>query len=212
MGERVDMEDRLSFWSLSFFMFRWIAWNVVILWFWFKGLGIHNEAQCMEPRVFFFANLGAYGNIRTAFKVFTAMGIVGSVYYLCIWLKSLFRRLSGDGPDDERWKVIFSESWTEIAQNDLVAYYGFVTGMFGLAFSVAAIELELRWNNVDGITGVQSTGQIIPLVVGCISLFRSLVLLLAKLWKYIIFIGVSFSLGNLEFHDRRNLSNFHFTS
>jgi hypothetical protein len=181
MGERVDMENRLSFWSLSFFMFRWIAWNALNLWFWFKGLGITNKAQCMEPRAFFFANFGAYGNIRMWFKFCTAIGIVYSAYALYIWLKSFFRRLSGEGPHEERWKVIFSDTWTEIAQNDFVAYYGFVTAIFGLAFSVAAIELELRWNNVDGITGVQTTGQIIPLVVGCMSLFRSFFFLLVKL-------------------------------
>lgn len=183
MGERVEMEDRLSFWSLSFFLFRWIAWNALNLWFWFKGLDIHNDAQCMEPRAFLFANLPAYGNVRTAFKVFTAMTIVYSGYFMYRWVKSLVRRLGGDGPHEERWKVILSGAWIEMARNDFVAYYGFVTALFGLAFTVAAIELELRWNNVDGITGVQTTGQIIPLVVGCISLFRSLALLLAKLWE-----------------------------
>jgi hypothetical protein len=181
MGERVDMEDRLSFWSLSFFLFRWIAWNALNLWFWFKGLDIHNEAQCMEPRAFLFANLGAYGNVRTAFKVFTAMAMVYSAYALYIWLMSFLRRAARDGPHEERWKVVLDEEM-DFLKDDFVAYICFATGMFGLAFTVAAIELEVRWNNVDGITGVQTTGQLIPLVVGCISLFRSLVLLLAKLW------------------------------
>ena len=39
------------------------------IWFWFKGLDIQNEAQCMEPRVFFFANLPARGNIRILFRI-----------------------------------------------------------------------------------------------------------------------------------------------
>jgi hypothetical protein len=39
------------------------------IWFWFKGLDAEHPAQCMEPRVFFFANLSAYGDIRTFFKI-----------------------------------------------------------------------------------------------------------------------------------------------
>jgi hypothetical protein len=45
-------------------------------WFWMKGLDRKSENQCMEPRVFFFYNFGAYGNIRTLFKVFS-LGLIG---------------------------------------------------------------------------------------------------------------------------------------
>lgn len=40
------------------------------------------------------------------------------------------------------------------------------TGMLFASWSVLAIELTLRWNSVKGIYNIQSTGQIIPLVVG----------------------------------------------
>ena len=46
-------------------------------WFWMKGLDSRSENQCMEPRVFFFYNFGAYGNIRTLFKVFS-LGLIAA--------------------------------------------------------------------------------------------------------------------------------------
>lgn len=58
------------------------------LWFWFKGLDANDPMQCMEPRVFFFANFPAYGNIRTLFKVITAIfaGFMPSAFLVAISL------------------------------------------------------------------------------------------------------------------------------
>jgi len=39
------------------------------------------------------------------------------------------------------------------------------------------MELEIKWNNFEGINTVSSSGEIIPLVIGCFSLFMSLALI-----------------------------------
>jgi hypothetical protein len=41
-----------------------------------------------------------------------------------------------------------------------------VAGIFIAAWSVLTVELTLTWNSVKGVYNVQSTGQIIALVVG----------------------------------------------
>ena len=46
-----------------------------------------------------------------------------------------------------------------------------------LTFYVIASELQLRWNHLDGINNVDSTGQIIPLTLGSLALLRSIYLL-----------------------------------
>jgi hypothetical protein len=41
---------------------------------------------------------------------------------------------------------------------------------------ILGTELEIKWNHLDGLGSVETTGQLIPLTVGCFSLFRSLML------------------------------------
>lgn len=156
----------------------------------------------MEPRVFFFHNFGAYGGIRTAFKVFTLLAAIFTPFVLIRWLKSFLRRFSDRRiPRKERWKVNLP-SWLTLKYYQAVlqqrgqqhvvpthqeqerelsdmgwvlSIYHWTVGLIGLGFSIAAIELELRWNNLEGINGVITTGQIIPLAVGSISLLRAFV-------------------------------------
>ena len=70
--------------SFCTIVMRIVAFTVFYLWFWFHGLTVPNTLQCnMEPRVFLLANLGAYGNVRTAFKVFSVLfGIIPAVVIL----------------------------------------------------------------------------------------------------------------------------------
>jgi hypothetical protein len=41
-----------------------------------------------------------------------------------------------------------------------------IAGMFIAAWSILTVELTLAWNSVKGVYNIQSTGQIIALVVG----------------------------------------------
>jgi len=84
-------EIGMSFSTATVTLFRWIAFNVFNAWFWFHGLGVENDAQCQEPRVFFFANLSAYGNIRTWFKIEAVLGCLLSFNFLCMWVGLLYK-------------------------------------------------------------------------------------------------------------------------
>ena len=55
----------------------WLASGVLNIWFWFKGLDIAHADQCMDPRVFFFANLDAKGGVRVLFRILTLLFVIG---------------------------------------------------------------------------------------------------------------------------------------
>ena len=76
----------------------WAASGSLNVWFWFKGLDNVHPDQCMEPRVFFFANLNATGGVRVFFRILT-LGFL-------IWFVALY------GPHFCRgFKVGFMAEW-----------------------------------------------------------------------------------------------------
>src|SRR5271170_6830345 len=76
----------------------WVASGSLNVWFWFKGLDNVHPDQCMEPRVFFFANLNATGGVRVFFRILT-LGFL-------IWFVALY------GPHFCRgFKVGFMAEW-----------------------------------------------------------------------------------------------------
>ncbi|KAI1389040.1 uncharacterized protein F4822DRAFT_267711 [Hypoxylon trugodes] len=44
-----------------------------------------------------------------------------------------------------------------------------VVVVFAIVWFILSIEFTLLWNNVEGINSIASTGQLIPLVIGCVS-------------------------------------------
>lgn len=47
-----------------------------------------------------------------------------------------------------------------------------------LVWAVLAVELSLSWNKVSGIYTIQSTGQLIPFIIGIVSFVRVVLALL----------------------------------
>jgi hypothetical protein len=173
----LDSNVKVSFWSTSLAGVRWLGILLFKLWFWFRGLYIPNDAQCMEPRVFFYANVGAYGGIRIFFRFFLVLLTIASSFGVCYWIYEAFKRL----------RAIFrrrgeSESLRAEGNMDVGEYAGLLVlyGASAMVFSLLASELQLKWNNLDGIAGVDSTGQILSLIIGCFTLFRSVVLFIKK--------------------------------
>lgn len=278
-------------------------------WFWVTGLYTYHPDQCMEPRVFFFANVSAYGGIRYFFRFFSFFLVVGlpvllTVYIIVVWKRASKRarqdvemnndvdevtsthsasavsehseqseepepssgesaptqtppetqvelasaegppnldnsesvpspkltgpeapdtaeskdQSSSQQPDDESKLVTPVPSST--AQVDaspsppsqepvaasisgstkmspnprqiriekrkdrpftLISFT--INGFLRMALYVIATELQLTWNHLDGINTVASTGQILPLVIGCMSLLRSISLVGYALWS-----------------------------
>jgi hypothetical protein len=47
-----------------------------------------------------------------------------------------------------------------------------ISGAFVLALFILPIELQIAWNQLDGVGTVSSTGQLLALTIGAFSLFR----------------------------------------
>lgn len=210
----------------------WIASVSLNVWFWFRGLDVQNDGQCMEPRVFFFANLEARGGIRVLFRI---LCLFPAAILLAIIVSGVLKshRKRKVLRDEERaisalpavrnvTKPTSSQSVTQggvehqtivsvpIPQSPVPSVPAVSTvipkastpipaqtqnenmnrkwggAMFltlALVFYIVASELQLGWNNLDGINSLNTTGQIIPLVIGTLSLLRTLFLLKGANWK-----------------------------
>ena len=242
------------------------------IWFWFQGVDVTNEDQCMEPRVFLFYNFSAYGNVRTFFKC-CSLGFV--IILLIAFITGLTPKpkISADnkstvpletveppqtGPlalpsartlplprtsSEHREPVSPARAnilptrlsnrkltinsllppslvrvGTTLAENSRNAqerakrFCWFVpSAIIWLSFYIVASELQLKWNHLDEINSVNSTGQIIPLALGCLSLFRTFYLLRDVDWLKLIKIPPltyaevwHYKLGELEAQKRAN--------
>jgi hypothetical protein len=132
------------------------------IWFWYKGLDQRHPAQCMEPRVFLFFNCSAMGDVRTVFKVLTPLLLALSILsgssipvFHMIYLSSCL------GDDLER-----PESPRRVRV--------FILGFLWLTLGIVAFELQLKWNHVDGINAFETTGQLIPLTFGSLSVLQTI--------------------------------------
>ncbi|KAK3379136.1 hypothetical protein B0T24DRAFT_145958 [Lasiosphaeria ovina] len=55
-----------------------------------------------------------------------------------------------------------------------------------IAWFIISIELAIKWNNIEGVDSIDSTGQLIPFIIGCVSASQILkkIILLALSKKY----------------------------
>lgn len=99
----------LSWFTVLVFLLRFAGFTGLSIWFWFVGLDVPNAAQCMDPRVFLFANLDAKGGVRYAFYVLTIAMAVAIVVLLVVIICSLIEHqleyLGEDVSFETRWEV-----------------------------------------------------------------------------------------------------------
>ena len=195
--EAAKTHVEINFWNLWLIAFKFMAYNTFYLWFWFHGLTLPNPRQCGEPRVFFFANFGAYGKIRTLFKIFFVFSAVLTVYLVGYFVYIVVKKSVEEKPWVKKWKVRVKKPFKNFGSYDwrveerlnrvgigawmfalLPAPFWVMNSFASLLFGILTMELEIRWNNFEGINTISSSGEIIPLVIGCFSLFMSLALLL----------------------------------
>ena len=67
----------------------WHSSGMLNVWFWFKGLDNVHVDQCMDPRVFFFANLDARGGVRVLFRILTLASVIALITLFIIGMTSL---------------------------------------------------------------------------------------------------------------------------
>lgn len=95
----LEEKKKITRYSLAYALF--LASGVLNIWFWFKGLDEVNGDQCMEPRVFFFANLNAKGGVRVLFRILALIFVIGLLALVIVEFLQ---------PDPERPKTRDEES------------------------------------------------------------------------------------------------------
>jgi hypothetical protein len=180
--------NEISSWTKLMIAIRWMAFNGFYLWFWFHGLTVPNILQCMEPRVFLFANLGAYGNARTFFKILFVVVTVMGLYYLTLMailyiitgsLKSPSKRYLQETSADERGLVTWLKKRLEVFTHDEngkaenLHWPDLVLPILLWALSIVATELEIEWNNFQRLDILSALGQIIPFAIGASFFIRA---------------------------------------
>lgn len=182
----------ISIWAIWFSIIRSTGVAVFQLWFWYKGIDVSNDAQCMDPYFFLFTKLDAYGGVRTAFKVLSVLGIVGMTYYVVLVTSSVYKRaFNYDGHPDDRWSYKLEIEELLPRQNDeqydnygvvkllkrMISWLALYAIVSGLVTFIIGTELAIKWNHLDGLTKIDTTGQLIPFTVGLISIFGAIFLL-----------------------------------
>jgi len=124
-------------------------------WFWWVGLDRLRRLPCARTDTFFFVRADMYGSFRTFGKAFSIFMLVFVVVILGLMLAFRRRRVDKQIPADARPMV------------GLVTAPGKLIGLAGLiSMVVSAVELTLKWNNVQGVNSIDSAGQLIPLILG----------------------------------------------
>lgn len=195
-----ETKRKLSYWTLSLCLLRWSGAIAFQTWFWFRGLDKVNQLQCMVPRVFWYGNTEASGGVRTWIKGGTTSGAVCVLIFLLGWigiglycafirddtetfaerwyLKSdPYLSTSPEEAGDERERTLLGipRRWRALLFSLLVLFVAFV-----IASMAVGLELEIKWNHLDGLGGIDTTGQIIPLVIGSLSLFSAMGFLVSR--------------------------------
>ncbi len=67
--------------------------------------------------------------------------------------------------------------------------------VLSIAWFITSIETTIRWNNIQGVQTIDSTGQLIPFVIGCVSasqVLKKVVLLTLGKVGFILFFLVGY--------------------
>lgn len=157
----------------------------------------------MEPRAFVFTSVSATGNWRTGFKIWSAFnGTWGLLNAYCVVRSFLARLRLRDFSYEERWVMRMgmdlpprrrqpseTGSSSESLCLDGVVNLGDLlrglccccqmqNGVAPCILIVLATELLIKWNRLEGLENISSSGQIVSLTVGSMSLIRAIGLII----------------------------------
>jgi hypothetical protein len=126
--------------------------------------------------VFFFAPVDLFGRFRTLLQVIltggallilaTSLAVLSSVCSL-VWQRGPSYLLVNVFAPLRKWNVHDAQAQLQkIGEKEHTWVFGFMIPA-DLLFFVLTIELTIRWNHITGVDNLASTGQLIPLIVGC---------------------------------------------
>jgi hypothetical protein len=182
--------------------------SIYSAWFWFSGLDIMDPTPpgC-EPIMFMFAMVRITGHVRFFWRVIAIMyssyfGILLAMgmFSVMVWCFSLTHAiiLKPKSNFKKQWRAFWAYTTKSLShderlhfdtKSELTAYRILrVTNALIILLFMVGIEMTINWNHLEGVTnsaGIQSTGQIIPTVIGAASMVRIMWILFMR------FLGVS---------------------
>lgn len=153
-------------------------------WFWFAGVDDmvrKGTAGCDE--VAFFNGTSFHGWFRVLGKVLAVLGLVVCVALLGYWAYLVVRRFS---PGFERGLMANAERSAAERGRPRVELALVVLSAGLVVLSATAVEYLIRANKVEGVgrADLDSVGQLIPLIAGCMG---SGLVLWRILWRQLLF-------------------------
>lgn len=153
------------------------------VWFTFRGMDNMKHPSC-STFAFFFARVNLYNWFRTFWKV---VFIIGASIYGTIVVFGGFGLLVGG------WKLLTGHAKLSLSGHPADNGSEFDipnTSKSNIAFSTAlvlfiiGVELMIKWNHIQGVNDIGSTGQLLPLIIGVGGTFRVVYRLFSKVLQH----------------------------
>jgi hypothetical protein len=166
-------------WFISIMMW------VYMVWFWIrgKGSGMFRETSCGTV-VFLYARIPPerFKAISIVFTIFSFVFLIILVSFVPSGYRYLRQTLKA------RNRAVTTISKTSSARQRTRGEYGLgyilnTTGcILGFVLSITGTELALRWNHIKGVYFADTTGQLIPVILGLVGAIRVVYLVAKKLY------------------------------
>ncbi|KAG8914539.1 hypothetical protein FRC00_012642 [Tulasnella sp. 408] len=137
-----------------------IAWTSYGIWFFFTGMDQMAHPPCSRY-AFFYTKVDMYHWFRVLSKIGIISFLLTPIYFLAIQ----FAILSGNGAEE-----LQEEIEDDIA--DFKTAIGLLVPLFSLVSVIISTELTIRWNHIHSVDSMGETGQLIPLIVACLTFVR----------------------------------------
>lgn len=156
------------------------------VWFTFKGMDNMKHPAC-STFVFFFVRVNLYGRFRTFWKVtftvgaigYAALILIGLGYLVIIYWKQRFTKQDPKVEDASQTGGISNPEPDRVLTRTL---WGTALILF-----IVGVEKIIKWNHIQGVDSLGSTGQLLPLIIGLGGVFRVINNLILELfgdfWK-----------------------------
>jgi hypothetical protein len=156
-----------------------------MVWFWIrgKGSGMFHEAPCGTV-VFVYGRVPPKGfkAISIVFTIFSFIFLIILVSFVPNGYRYIRQTLKA------RNRAVTTISKTSSALQRARGKYGWgyilntTACILGLVLSIAGTELTLYWNKIEGVYSANTTGQLIPLILGLFGAIRVIYLVVKKLY------------------------------
>jgi len=177
--------------DLHFYLRAIAGWFIMIMvwvymvwfWTWGKGSGMFHETPCGTV-VFLFARVPP--ERFKAISILLTIHSFGILIILVSFVPNGYRYIRQT--QQARNRAITTISKTSSARQRTSGKYGWgyilntTFSILGFVLSIAGTELALRWNKIKDVYFANTTGQLIPLILGLCGSIRVVYLVAKKLY------------------------------